>query len=82
MTTSASRARKGPASLIMFVMMFLALGASQLHESSRAQAAMDPVLLQLEVTMGKADELQRILLEAGRWTAVRSVQASQRRERD
>lgn len=82
MTTSVSRAGKGPASLIMFAMMFLALGASQFHETARAKAAIDPVLLQLQVTIDQVDQLQRVLSKAGHLTTVRSALAGQRRERD
>lgn len=71
MNTSFSKDRKSPASLLMFAMMLVALGASQAHESARAATikTIDLLSHQVESDMARIDESLRILSRAGQLTA-------------
>lgn len=84
MNTRFGKDRNNPASLLMFVMMLIALGASQMHESARAATTRTVELLsqQVETDMARIDESLRILSRAGKLTAATAELIRKRTTRD
>ncbi len=80
MNARTDQYRRGPAGLVMFAMMGLALAGSQIHEAEMARAAIQPVVIQLQSSIEELDDLHRVLLEARQLTITGAALVAKRRE--